>query len=805
MIVMKTMREYLAIPFALLLVSAAASSQERNGAVTDRKGEAVDLATVALLAGEEHVAVAVTDSSGRFVLSAADGEYTLHVRNIAYKPIERTVRLAPGMTDLGRLEMDEADFRLDEVVVTASVITREADRFVMHINNVPSMLNKEASELLRLAPGVWVDDAGISINGMRGAKVFINERELKLPDRELAAYLRNFHSPDIARIEIIPQAGAEYSADSYGGVVKIILRRQAENGVSGNASLTASQSRYLGDGRPSGTVNARVGALTLHASAAGNIRTKGKGELTSVRVFDDMENNGYHSRSEMNRKIRSATGRLGAVYDLNERNSLGAEVEFASTGTETPSSARTVIKGNGATVNGTSAYRQDENDRNVSATLNYVYRLDSPGSAVKLIVDYTDKRVSGDNDYHSVFEMQGAGVAGADSVYRSNSSSAYKVFATDLSVSKQFGRGMNLSAGTKYTHNRMSDTVLYESRAARGWQPLPDYSFSTDYTEDIRALYGIFAASRGGLSLSAGVRGEYACVKGRQGEIRHTYLDLFPNVSATYSFNAMRTFMLIGQYSRNIQRPDFRYLNPNRIQYSDYSYMIGNPDLRPTYMNRFSLTAVYKYRYVLSAGGTMHRGLIREVCRIDPLNPDVTYIIPENHHTENHYYAALSFPLRPAEWCDVNVNLVGVKQDIRGTEHDARQSHYLYFNHVTTNFTLPPKLFLEVSYSGTSRLYSANSGIEPSHLFHASLKKQFFNDRVTASLGVNNIFDRKTSYFSNTGRFTVYSDERSAVTGRHVKLGLQYHFRAGKSFKGKVVESASETEKERLGESPGIK
>jgi outer membrane receptor protein involved in Fe transport len=796
------MRKCIVTVFVFLPLSFAASSQERTGAVTDRKGEPVDLATVVLLSGEEHIAVAVTDSAGRFALFAADGEYRLHVRNIACKPLEQTVRLTSETTDLGRLEMEEADFRLDEVVVTASVITREADRFVMHINNVPSMLNKEASELLRLAPGVWVDDTGVSINGMKGAKIFINERELKLPDRELSAYLRNFHSSDIARMEIIPQAGAEYNADSYGGVIRIFLRKQTENGVSGNALFSTSQSRYLGEYHPSGTVNARTGALTLHASASGNIRAKGKDRLTSVRAFEDEENNGYHSQSDINREICSTTGRLGAVYDMNKRNSLGAEVEFTSNGTKAPSSARTVIKRNGATANGTSNYRRNENDRNISATLNYVYSLDSLGSAVKFIADYTEKRVSGENDYHSFFEVQGTD---ADSVYRSNTSSAYKVFATDLSVSKQLGRGLKFSVGAKYTHNRMSDTVLYESRSVRGWQPLPDYSFSTDYTEDIRALYGIFAANRGGLSLSAGVRGEYASVRGRRGDVRHTYPDLFPNVNVTYSFDAMRMFMLTGQYSRNIRRPDFRYLNPNRIQYSDYSYMIGNPDLRPTYMNRFSLTAVYKYRYILSTGGTMHRDLIREVCRIDPLNPDVTYIIPENHHTENHYYVALIFPLRPAGWCDINVNLTGVKQDIRGTENDGRQSHYLYFNNITANFTLPSKLYLEVSYSGTSRLYSANSGIEPSHLFHASFKKQLFNDRITASFGMNNIFDRKTSYFSTTGRFAVYSDERSAGAGRYVKLGLQYHFRTGKSFKGKVVESASETDKERLGESSGIK
>ena len=49
--------------------------------------------------------------------------------------------------------------------------------------------------------------------------------------------------------------------------------------------------------------------------------------------------------------------------------------------------------------------------------------------------------------------------------------------------------------------------------------------------------------------------------------------------------------MLIGQYGRYIERPTFSALNPNRIQTSEYSYLIGNPMLRPTYINKFKYYA----------------------------------------------------------------------------------------------------------------------------------------------------------------------------------------------------------------------
>jgi outer membrane receptor protein involved in Fe transport len=780
--------------------ACALFAQERSGRVIDDKGNPVDLATVVLFTGDKQNAAAVTDESGYFSVSVDNGEYDLKIRNISYQSFDQIVLVKSETTDLGSFELKESAIDLSEVVVSASTITREPDRFVMQINNVPSMMNKDASEVLRLAPGVWVDDNGVSINGSSGAKVFINERELRLNKKELVDYLRNFRSSDIARVEVIPQAGAEYSADSQSGIVKILLRKQLENGVSGNVMFGTSQGKYVSTYRPSGTINARVGLWTLNASASVEFVDEGKDELTSTRDFYNETDNSFYSRSYMNQRPHSGIGRIGAIYEPDRRNSFGVEFEFFSKKTSVPSLAKRIINENGVTIDETSDYRQDENDRNLSATFNYIYRLDTIGSVLKFITDYTDKKVKGDNDYHSVSSLQDFT---KDSVYQSNSRSRYKVFNADISLNKQLQRGMKYSFGAKYTHNDMSDSVLYESLYHSVWQPLKDYSFSLDYKEDIGAVYGTFAGSIGGLSLSAGLRGEYTHVSGREHDMKQSYLDLFPNATISYSFNAMRTFMLIGQYSRNIQRPNFWYLNPNRIQYSDYSYMIGNPNLRPTYVNRFSVTAVYKYRYTLTIGGNLHKDLIREVSKIDPANPDVYYITPENHHAVNHYFVAVNFPLRITKICDMNVNFVGVKEDIRGTEADARKSYLYYFVNVTANLTLPAKFYLELSYNGTSRLYSTNAGIKSRQLFNATIKRQFINDRITASLGINNIFDSKVAYFTNTERFDNNMKGVEGFSSRYVRLGIQYNFNSGKSFKKREIERALNGEKSRLEKSAG--
>ena len=79
----------------------------------------------------------------------------------------------------------------------------------------------------------------------------------------------------------------------------------------------------------------------------------------------------------------------------------------------------------------------------------------------------------------------------------------------------------------------------------------------------------------------------------RSEDFSRDYLDLFPNLSVTYAFDPIKRWMLVGQYARNIERPPFYTLNPNRIQSSDYSYQIGNPYLRPTIFSLY--LKVYPY------------------------------------------------------------------------------------------------------------------------------------------------------------------------------------------------------------------
>ena len=688
------------------------------------------------------------------------------------------------------------EFTMNEVVVSAETVSREGDRFVMRMTDPSLTLNKDAAELLRLAPGVWVDDRGVSINGTAGTNVYVNEREVHLNGKALTDYLRNFRSSDILRVEVIPQVGAEFSADSQGGIVKITLRRQLKGGLSGNLQLSTSQGKSISAYNPAGTINARSGKWSFNTLASGQLMEKGKDDMGSTRQYHTPGEESFEAFIQSDKQLRTGMVQAGIVFDPDMRYSFGLEGSYSYQSDRTPSQAEALLHENGMEIHTTGNYRMHETTRNRSLTFNYVHQLDTIGSTLKFIVDYTDINIQGDNSYQALYNL--ANIGQKDSLYRSEASSTYKIFTADFSISKKLRGKWRLDAGAKYTHNQMNDNVDYEGQWQGRWLPLPLYSYDMNYAERIAALYAIVSNNFGPLSMTVGLRGEHTHTQGQGREVRKDYTDFFPNLNLTYAFDPLQLMLLTMQYSRSIERPNFNYLNPNRIQFDEYSYSVGNPTLRPTYINKLSLTAVWHYRYILSIGGNLHKDLVRERTQTDATNPSVTYVMPQNNHRENHWFAMLSFPVKFSKRWTMNGYFLGVRQDIIGSKGESTSGHWLYFINQHMSYRFNHDWYLELIYSGQSRLYSANAGIKSLHTVSLNAKKQLLGKRLTLSLEIYNLTNAKTRFFTHTESFSTHIEERAYGSSRYAKLGIQYNFSAGKDFKQRSVESGQDEEKKRL-------
>ena len=204
--------------------------------VVNDQGNPVDYATVQIRDQKDSTRFfgAITDENGKFELAVPNGKYNLRISFLGYQEYSQELTVK-GKTDLGKLKMSTSAVDLQEVVVTANIITREADRYVINLADTPLAIGRDGKEALMLAPGVWVSNRGeISVNGRTGTRVMVNERLLQETGEELLAYLQSLRAEDILKIEVIPYAGVEYDASMTSGIVKITLRKQRNDGMEGS-------------------------------------------------------------------------------------------------------------------------------------------------------------------------------------------------------------------------------------------------------------------------------------------------------------------------------------------------------------------------------------------------------------------------------------------------------------------------------------------------------------------------------------------------------------------------------------------
>ena len=783
---------FLIVILALAAANAfAARIYPAEGRVVDEQGQAVEYATVVLLKGSDQVAGMATDNTGRFVLKVPSGEYTLSVQYLGFDPVVRQVRVEEN-NDLGEIVMKSSATRIEGVVVKAQLIRREADRFVVDVANAPAAIGKDGIELLERAPGVWIDDEKISINGKSGSKVYVNDRELRMEPEQLLTYLRSLRAEEIQKIEVVPTTGADYDADSSGGIIRITLRKRRENGLDGSLSMRTTQNARHHFYTPSGNINIHTGRLDLYASAWADL---GRDTAVSDEHTDySTGNTNLTSHSEIAERDRNFGGSIGSVFEINPKHSIGAEFEYWRNNEKGPNDSYTDFTDAGAVTRTESRYGIHNIRDNYSATFNYIYKLDTLGSTLKLLADYTRRATNADNDNFSRITSPASVV---DSTYRDNSSSLYDITTATLALDKKFSPRWSLRAGAKFTYNDMHNDALYEYVKDGAWVRNDNQSFTINYTENIAAAYGIASANLGRWSLVAGLRGEYTHTRGKGGDISQNYFSLFPNANVSYALTKDGAYSLIAQYARTIERPRFWSLNPQRFQISDYTYQTGNPELDPAYKQDISLTLVLKHKYTLTGGMTIQRDEIQQTIRPDADDPARLCLAWTNFDTTKNYYLTANAPFQFTKWWTMNLNLTYIRQGQRIDEHSAEKHYNFYFVNSSTTFSLPAKFYIDLSYRFQSRMDFGNCWVKPLHFLNAGIKKRF-GDKFTASFSVRNLIERPQHIGARGDGFVRMVEVKQQWNDRSFTIGVTYNFKSGKTFKRKAVEAGSADEKNRL-------
>lgn len=765
-------------------INAIAQTCKIDGRVVDENKIAKEFVNIVAIQDSVFVSGGITDEQGFFSLNVDKATNIIKVSYLGYETIERKIDASVDSVNMGVISLCPITNLLGEVTVQAQFIQREADRIIMNVGGSIVAIGKNTKELLRIAPGVWTTDNSISIYGKSGTRIYVNDRELNLPPKQLMAYLESLDASAIARVEIIANGGAEYSADSTGGIIKIVLKKTRNDGMVGNVGTSVTGGAKKLWVNPNFNISYHYNSLTINLVGSLNGSPFDKG-TTYENSINGLANSSIDGESHFKQKVIQSNIMAGAFYDINKYNTIGLEVEYLSgrNSINTASSSHTISEINKITTIGN--YDVDDNNDNLNVRLNYTSQIDTIGSTIKFISNYNHQRLSVIEDNSMTWISEDIS-AKTDSIYKTNNLSRYNTFTSELKLDKILSKYWRLGSGVKYTRNNVYNNSMPEYLLQSAWVSNTGYDYSAEYNENIVGIYVTANAVYGRWRIKGGLRGEYFSTISSTSST--SYVDFFPNANVSYALTQREkdNYSVSIGYYRNIRRPSFWALSPICRQVSDYSYTVGNPDLKPSYSNSVSLDFILADKFTVATGYSTVSDVILQKFIVDPAHPENMYLTYENDGKDNSFFIHGSGRQPLTKW----LSLYGSATYVLNSKKDKSETSYTDYSYVqlfgSAMFSLPYEFYLNLDFSYQSQVQIGNITVYPTLSINPSLRKTFAKNKWALSFSVENLLQ---SDYKIRAVSAGYDRLRIMKSYSAFTLSVTYNFNVGKNFRAKRMES----------------
>lgn len=586
------------------------------GTVTDAdQGRALPFASVVLINARDSSVVegVLSGEEGEFDMREVEiGRHVLEVRFPGYK----THRSAPHLFSprdaesltwrVGEIPLKADITQLEEAVVVeqASVMEMKVDRRVFHVGNDLTSRGGNTTELLENIPSVAVDiDGNITLRGSSGVQILIDGRPSGLSGGAREAFLESLPASAVDRVELITNPSARFDPDGTAGILNIVLKKNKLEGISGQFQGTFG----TGDNHDgSASLNYRNSAFTFSTNLGWNDRWMYMAGNTDRTQFwsDDST-----STSWVNRPGDSHRGSMSGSFKADWRASDSWTLFSGFNGNQGMrdgwDSTTTHEVWTGGFLDGisTDALRV-ENGTN-----------DSEGGDVFVGFEKTfgsrDHKWTG--DVRRSFNTN-AGRTGFQDISLSSDGTVPNVFTFNSQISqterwlaqsdyeRPWGERGKLEAGVKSTWNVEKSDFGYtesDSTVLQGGIYVPygldtvDYAFL--YDEQIHAAYATAGQTFGIVGMQLGLRAEQALTSASlEGEgplgtapFKNDYFSVYPSANIFVESDGENTWSV--SYSRRVNRPSGRELNPYLDMSDPRNFRSGNPFLLPEYTNSYEV------------------------------------------------------------------------------------------------------------------------------------------------------------------------------------------------------------------------
>lgn len=746
---MKTLK-FLVISVALLLVSFSSFARPDDGHIKGKvfdklNNKPVEFVAVILssLPDSTMKSSLVTDSTGVYSFNAPAGEYFISIQMVGYKPVKtsKITLLSKQQKELPPIKLENYEIKGVMVTTKPPLIEQKADRLVMNVDGSINTAGESAYDLLKKAPGVYLDkDDNVILRGKEGVMVTINDRPTHLSAKDLANYLKGMQSSEIGKVEIITNPPSRYDASGNSGIINIVTKKNLKPGINGSVYAGIKESERFG-ANAGANFNARYGKVNVYGSYnPGTYTGKWHNDMTRYmsdgRFVQDI-NGGWRFNDGF------GSFKIGADYDINDKNMIGFMVRRSANTEKDNLSSNTSIYDTSNVLDSVLFAKNKTNYTydNTSYNVNYKSKLDTLGKELSFDLDYAkfnnNSTIYNDNYYYNTDGSEKR----LPFFLKGRTPSDITVQSAKVDYVNPFLKYFRLETGAKYSKAETNNDLDYQYLRSNSWIDDLSRSNEFDYTEEVLAGYVSFSYEKNNTSIKAGVRTENTNSKGNSitmnKVVKRSYLDWFPTFFAQQKLSKNHTLGF--SYNRRIDRPNYQDLNPFVFYVDQYTYQSGNPFLTPQYTNSFSLTHSYKNSLITTFSYSRTTDVMTDVLLLDD-KTKIAEQTKQNYNNLNDISLNVNYNYSPVSWFRTNNNLTAFqKRYERNVGSQTHKQTSLTLNSVNS-FTLPADYSIEVSGFYESKMLYGVFEVQPQYFVDLGVQKNFMNKKATVKLSVRDIF-----------------------------------------------------------------
>lgn len=657
-----------------------------SGLVIGENDLPLAFATVSLLKKDTVLFNITCTEQGYFVLEfpmLPDSTYQLNVSAVGYQPVVITF-VYPDTAKTKKITLTKLANTLTSVTVRAEkpAIERKIDRLVFNLENSIAARGTDLTEALRLTPMLKISENGIAIVGKGGVAVMINERMVRLTGSSLISYLRSLRSDDIEKIEVITTPPAKYEAQGNGGLINIVLKKNQSLGWSGNISTSYLQRTY-----PAYGINATVNYQSQKISSS--LKLRSFDSKTIIKEQNDIQSD----HAILNRQIRkneylNVGVNLSMNYKLSANADIGFIYDIGKSTSKANSNLTATYQSNGLNDSVLNTISKNSNPVTIQ-TLNLYYdqKLDNKGKKLSTAVNFFSNTPETNNEFSTTGDHSPDAMK-----IKTYSLVRFRIWSAQADITLPY-KLATIETGAKFNNFSNDADVQYYNLLQQ--QYVLDESKSNLFTYSEKNVAGYISAQKQinkQWGVKAGLRYEYIATEGYSlttlEKNNTSYGKLFPTAYISCKPDEKNTLSL--NYSRRIDRPYLRMVNPFRFYSNPYSYFTGNPLLQPSITHNLELSYLYKGILSFVLYGT----------RLNNGFGDLTFVengfiisSPKNYLTQHAggIIATLNIKLYP--WWENSSYANYTLSSARSSIPNVVAQHGSSFNYSTTNTFKLSKLF----------------------------------------------------------------------------------------------------------------